>query len=258
MSIRLKIFIAFFLLFIIGVFQLTRAFKDSVRKCYLESLEESMVDSANILAVFVAREFRQNVKFNPANLKSIFADIDKRRPNAKIYSLLKDRVDANIYITDTTGRVLFDSGNPENVGRDFSNWNDVNKTLNNQYGARSTRMDRNNPESSIIHVAAPIILPKRYGGVLTLYKPIKYTSFFINQRKNQMLDYALYTAIAGLLIFLVFSEWVAWPVVKLTSYVKAISHGERPAAPKIHGGEVGRLTAAFEEMREKARRPQIY
>ncbi len=251
MSIRLKIFIAFFLLFIIGIFQLTRVFKDSVRKCYLESLEENMVDTANILAVFVAREFDQDKQLDSTKLQSLFAEIDRRRPSAKIYDLLKDRVDAEIYITDTSGRVLFDSKNPGKVGRDYSKWNDVSKTLQGKYGARSTRTDRNNPESSIIHVAAPIVLPKGSGGVLTLYKPIKYTSFFIRQRKNQMLDYALLTALAALIIFLVFAEWIAWPVLKLTDYVKALSRGERPPAPSIHGGEVKRLAEAFEELREK-------
>mgnify|MGYP001318183188 CR=1 FL=1 len=250
MSIRLKIFIAFFLLFIIGVFQLTRVFKDSVRKCYLESLEESMVDTANIMAEFIADEIK-NGHLTPEKLDGVFKRVNKRSPDAKIYSLLKKDVDSSIYITDATGIVLYDSRHPEWIGADFSHWNDVKRTLAGMYGARSSRRDPDNPESSIIHVAAPVMINGQLAGVVTYYQPITNTSFFIRQRKNQMLDYSLYAALAGLLVFLIFAEWISWPIVKLTNYVKALSRGERPVLPKMHGGEVARLTAAFEDMREK-------
>lgn len=250
MSIRLKIFIAFFLLFVIGVFQLTRVFKDSVRKCYLESLEESMVDSANIMAEFVAAKMKTG-KLTRESLDEIFSKVNQRNPNAKIYSLRKKDVDSSIYITDVNGIVLYDSRYPERIGADFSHWNDVKRTLAGKYGARSTRRDPDNPESSVIHVAAPVMINSELAGVVSYYQPITNTSFFIRQRKNQMLDYSLYAALVGLLVFLIFAEWISWPIVKLTNYVKSLSRGERPVMPSIHGGEVVRLAAAFEDMREK-------
>jgi CheY-like chemotaxis protein len=42
------------------------------------------------------------------------------------------------------GKVLFDSRG-QDVGRDYSRWLDVSRTLNGQYGARTTRDDNDCP-----------------------------------------------------------------------------------------------------------------
>ena len=114
MSIRFKIFLAFFLLFVVGIFQITRSFRDDVRKSYLESLEENMVDSANILAEITAGHYR-NGKFDLSFLTNSMQRVAKRQPRARIYKLLKNKIDADIYITDNKGIILFNSSSSQDT-----------------------------------------------------------------------------------------------------------------------------------------------
>lgn len=250
MSIRFKIFLAFFLLFLIGIFQITRIFRDDVRKSYLESLEENMVDSANILAE-IAGEHYSDGRFDLSFLKSSMRRASERNPKAKIYRLLKNKIDADIYIADKQGKILFNSRKPEKVGKFYGNWNDVAKCLQGNYGARSTRLDKDDPSSSILYVAAPITSDGKTVGVLTYIKPIKFTTFFINQRKARLVKNAVFICLAAFVVFLIFSEWAAAPVLRLTEYVKALSSGKTPEYPRIGHGEVAELGKAFEEMRTK-------
>jgi two-component system sensor histidine kinase CreC len=250
MSIRLKIFLAFFILFAVGIFQLTRIFKTDVRKSYLESLEENMVDTANILAEFVAADLKDS-KLDTANLHKIFDPVAHRRPDARIYNLFKDKVDAGIYITDAKGKVLFDSKHPENIGNSMLRWNDVTRTLRGEYGARSTRLKKDDPSSSIMHVAAPIMNGRKIIGVLTFYKPIKFTTVFINERRNNLVTHAVIIILIAVFIFIIAAEWVAEPVVRLTKYVVALKHNDRAKPPRLRHGEVGKLLHAFEELREE-------
>ena len=106
MSIRFKIFLAFSILFLFVVFQITNSFRNDVRKSYLESLEENMVDSANILAEITAEHYC-NGKLDLSFLHNSMQRVAKRKPEAQIYQLLKNKIDANIYVTDNKGKVLF-------------------------------------------------------------------------------------------------------------------------------------------------------
>lgn len=250
MSIRFKIFLAFFILFAVGIFQITRSFRSDVRKTYLESLEENMVDSANILAEIAAENYHDG-KFDLRFLKAPMERVAKRNPRAQIYRLFKDKIDAHIYLTDRNGKVLFNSGNPYSVGYSFLVWNDVARCLRGEYGARATRLDKNDPTSSILHIAAPVMVDGQLVGVLTYIKPIKFTSFFIEERRKQLVDSALLIVLAAFVIIMIFSEWMAAPIVRLTRYVKDLSSGKSPAYPRLGYGEVAKLGAAFEEMRLK-------
>ena len=250
MSIRFKIFLAFSILFIFAIFQITRNFRDDVRKSYLESLEENMVDSANILAEITAEHYN-NGKFDLSFLENSMKRVDKRQPKAQIYKLFKNKIDADIYITDGKGKVLFNSNKPKSEGRNFSTWNDVKRCLNGEYGARATRLNKDDPTSSILHVAAPVKVDGKLVGVLTFIKPIKFTSLFIEERKNKLVRNAVFISVIAFLIFLIFSEWIAAPVLRLTKYVKSLSSGKSPEYPHLGRGEISKLGAAFEEMRLK-------
>jgi len=100
--------------------------------------EESMVDTANILATFAESEFR-NGSFETENFRKTMESAHLRVIHAKIYNHLKEGVGTHIYVTDAMGMVIFDSGHPERVGEDFSKKNDVFHTLKGKYGARSSR-----------------------------------------------------------------------------------------------------------------------
>ncbi|MBU8901320.1 MAG: two-component system sensor histidine kinase CreC [Victivallales bacterium] len=250
MSIRFKIFLAFSILFVFVIFQITNSFRNDVRKSYLESLEENMVDSANILAEITAGYYRDD-KFDLSFLRNAMLCVAKRKPEAQIYKLLKNKIDANIYVTDNNGKVLFNSHKPKSAGHNFANWNDVNKCLVGRYGARSTRLNKDDPTTSVLYVAAPIKVDGKLVGVLTFIKPLKFTSFFIEERKNKLVKIAVFISMIAFLIFIIFSEWITAPVLRLTKYVKTLSAGESHDYPHLGRGEISRLGAAFEEMRLK-------
>ncbi|MGV8462392.1 two-component system sensor histidine kinase CreC, partial [Pseudomonas aeruginosa] len=56
-------------------------------------------------------------------------------------------------------------------GQDYSRWNDVYLTLRGQYGARSSREDPDDPDSSVMYVAAPIKDGGKIIGVVSVAKP---------------------------------------------------------------------------------------
>lgn len=66
----------------------------------------------------------------------------RRLPNARVWDIVKNRLDQRDPTTDARGIVLFDSSG-QAVGEDYSRWNDVYLTLAGQYGARTTRTDPN-------------------------------------------------------------------------------------------------------------------
>ena len=74
-----------------------------------------------------------------------------------------------VYVTDGTGRVMFDSTG-RNEGRDFSRWNDVSRTLRGEYGARSSRDIAGDDDTQVIYVAAPVRQNGRIVGVVSVGK----------------------------------------------------------------------------------------
>lgn len=91
-------------------------------------------------------------------------------PQADIWGLRKEAVNHRIYVTDASGKVLLDSAGVA-VGQDYSRWNDVYLTLRGQYGARSSREDPDDPDSSVMYVAAPIKDAGKIIGVVSVAKP---------------------------------------------------------------------------------------
>ncbi len=140
MRLGTRIFIAYLLIFIVCFYYpIDRILKD-LRTRYVEGIEDPLVDQANILAAIVGIEM-ENEQFNPEKLYRAFEHTYSRPLSAKIYDFLKTHVDIRVYITDTFGRVLFDSENRQNEGADYSGWRDVSLTLKGEYGARTTRKD---------------------------------------------------------------------------------------------------------------------
>ena len=87
------------------------------------------------------------------SLAQAFSQLHNRPFRANISGINKVRNEYHVYMTDAQGKVVFDSAN-QAVGQDYSRWNDVWLTLRGQYGARSTPQNPDDPESSVMYVAA--------------------------------------------------------------------------------------------------------
>ena len=62
----------------------------------------------------------------------------------------------HVYVTDARGIVIYDSNGGRTEGQDNSAYNDFIRTMSGKYGARSTRTDEADENSSVMFVAAPI------------------------------------------------------------------------------------------------------
>jgi two-component system, OmpR family, sensor histidine kinase CreC len=91
-----------------------------LRVAYLESAEEPLVDTANVLAAFVGQAMERG-SFSSSELYRIFEDARARKLEAQIYEMRKDQVDLTVYITDTKGIVIFASDNARTSARIFLN-----------------------------------------------------------------------------------------------------------------------------------------
>jgi Signal transduction histidine kinase len=224
---------------------------DTIGTHYREGVEDALADQANILASLVEEEIEQQ-RFSPEQWRRLFDRSHSRSLAARIYELAKDQVDSHVYITDEKGIVLFDSGNPDNVGRNFSSWRDVHRALQGQYGARTTRNNIDDPKTSTLYVAAPIRMNegKTIVGVLTVIKPTTNIRYFVDSARRNILESGIFSlATAGLLSFFI-AAWITRPIKRLTQYARSIRDGEHPALPKLDKSEIGEMGRAFAEMQE--------
>ncbi len=250
MTIRTRIFLVYLLLIGGGYLYLFGSILGAIRPRYLESMEATLIDTAAYLAAVAETHVRPDESLDVAPLRRAFDAAASRPLDAQIYTFHKTAVDLRVYLTDSAGRVLYDSEDGRDEGRDYSQWNDVLLTLKGRYGARATRLDPADESSLVIHVAAPIRRGDRVVGVLSLGKPTANINALVAAVRTKVL---LAGAIGGGLVIvtgLAFSLWITTPVEKLTAYARAVRDGRPASLPKRFAGrEVGELRRAFDEMR---------
>lgn len=249
MNLVTRILLSIFLIVGVGFYLMTYDILESVRIRYLESVEESLVDQAVLLSTIVASDMAEGV-FSAANLHKLFDETYARKFVAQIYQLKKTGVDTRVYITDNLGFVIFDSTGKADKGTDFSQWRDVYLTLRGQYGARSSRDDPRQEESSVLYVAAQLIVGNEIIGALTVAKPTTSINHFILMARQQIIRRSI--LITGLVIVLsVFViVTITKPIKILTRYANDIRDGKKAVLPKLDKSEIGDMGRAFENMRE--------
>jgi len=183
-----------------------------------------------------------------SNLPELLKAYGKRQPGAEIWGVRKTEVNHRIYVTDGTGRVLLDSSGLA-VGQDYSGWNDVLLTLRGQYGARSTREDPSDPDSSVMYVAAPIRDNGQIIGVVSVAKPNRSLQPYIYRSQMRLAWLGAGLIVLGLLIGGLLSWWLSGSLRRLTRYAQAVSEGQRAELPTLRGGELAQLARAVERMR---------
>ena len=76
-----------------------------------------LVDTANLLAELAAPSFREG-RIATSEFAAQLERYATRQLNARIFGVEKTRPDHRIYITDTRGRVVFDTSH-EALGQDY-------------------------------------------------------------------------------------------------------------------------------------------
>lgn len=249
MRIGIRIFLGYFVMIGLVAWFLLDTARDKLQPALRQSMEDTLVDSANLLAEFARRDLVNGTAANgdfARNLEAFAA----RRLNAEIWGIHKDKPNHRIYLTNAKGIVLYDSDHLAE-GQNYARWNDVYRTLRGSYGARTTRADVANPDSSVMYVAAPVINEGRLIGVVTVAKPSGSVQPFFDQALNGLAHAGVVVLAAGLLMGLLLSWWITRSLTRLENYAHAVSRGERVTLPRLSGREVRVLGLALEDMRQK-------
>ena len=251
MSLSLRIFIIYMLFVALCSYFVLRTVMEEIRPGVRQSTEETLVDTANLLAEFLREPMLSN-KINNEFYANIFRAYGQRTPNASIWGVNKSAVNHRIYITDRNGIVLLDSKNIA-VGQNYSRWNDVYLTLQGKYGARSSHEIAGDESSSIMYVAAPIKNGDEIIGVVSVAKPNRSVQPFIDRTQRRLGVLAGGLILLGLLSGAIFSWWLSRELRKLREYAVNVSQGARAIIPesKIASGELRQLAQALESMRSE-------
>ncbi len=220
-----------------------------LRTRYLEGVEEPLVDQANILAGIIGRQMEAG-RFDAGELSAAFQDVYARDLSAAIYEMRKRRVDSRVYITDAAGIVVFDSLYPASVGEDYSDYRDVSLTLKGEYGARTTRDDRNDPASAVMYVAAPIRVRGETAGVLSVAEPTSSVNAFLHAAKPRIIRTGALAALTAVGLSLLVSLWLSGQIGRLTRYATETGRGRRVALPRLAPTELRQMGESFDRMRE--------
>lgn len=247
MKIRTRIFLLFAAVMGLGFYALTDWVQDDLRQRYMESLEEPLVDTAEVLAGVFAHSLTQQ-PFPESQWREVFDAVYRRDLQSRIYKLNKRYVDMRVYVTDAHGVVLFDSAG-EAQGQDYSRWNDVYLTLRGDYGVRASRSDTQFPKREVLYVAAPVMQEGRIVGVVSVGKPTQNVERFLADAKYQVGRAAWVAALVMILFALILYRWVSRPLQRLTEYVEAVKRGERVALPRLGRNEIGLMGEALSSLR---------
>jgi two-component system sensor histidine kinase CreC len=249
MRIGLRILLGYFLIVGMAAWFLLSVFVEQVKPGVRAALEDTLVDTANLLALVVA----DDVKAGRVDQSVILARVrsaDRSQAGVKIGGIAKDALDYRVYITDTSGKVLFDSSGKD-VGKDYSRWNDVYLTLQGKYGARMSREQADDDASTVMHVAAPIRDGKTVIGVLSVAKPMATVQPFVQRSEQKILRRGAVLLALSLLVGAVFAWWLNESLGRLMTYIGDAEAGRKATLPDLGNNEIGVLGRALEALRFK-------
>lgn len=255
--IALRILLGYFLILGLAAWFVLNVFVQEVKPGVRATMEDTLVDTAQMLAELVADDVQQLVHTAPAQREAVQSQLlqrivrhAERSVDANISGIRKQHLDYRIYITDQRGIVIFDSWQSA-LGADYSRWNDVYLTLRGKYGARSTRVSPDDESSTVMHVAAPVMEKGQIIGSLTVAKSVSTITPFIERSQQTILQRSGILLLVSLLIGIAFSWWLSHKLQLLERYAGAVERGEKVKLPALGKNEIGRLGQALEAMRIK-------
>jgi two-component system sensor histidine kinase CreC len=249
MSRRSRLFAGIVVVYIAAVVLLIYRVSLDIDPRYRESAEESLVDTANLLATLLERQAYAGV-IQTEELERTVEHLGKRPLDAQIFQIRKNAVVLHVYVTDSQGTVIYDSTGRD-VGKDYRGWLDVGRTLAGQYGARTTLADPSDPASAVMYVGAAIrerespSADESIVGVVSVGKPVAAFSPFVASAR-QKLFIAGGIAVAGFaLLLLIVTVWLVRPFGLVTDLWRAL-RSQRGGAGRV----LSPFRVAFSNMRD--------
>ncbi|MGY3912832.1 beta-lactam sensor histidine kinase BlrB [Aeromonas piscicola] len=249
MRIGLQLLCGLVLIFALAAWFVLEIFVEEIKPGVRSATEDTLVDMAQMLAPLALDDLQEG-KMADGRLASAFARLNQSPINALIDGHLKQQAEYRIYVVDRWGKVVYDSDGVD-LGKDYSRWNDVYRTLRGEYGARSTRSDPDDPASSVMHVAAPLREGGYILGSLTVAKPNRTLLPMIERSEHQLLQGAALLLFISLLIGALLVWWLNRAIGKLVHYADAVSHNQPASLPRLYSPELDRLGRSLETMRRQ-------
>jgi two-component system, OmpR family, sensor histidine kinase CreC len=246
---RNRIFLGIVIAYAVGVgFLMWQMLKD-IDPRYRESAEESLVETAHLMASVIEQQSPDNATIDVSDFESLFRSVYARNPNATIFGFEKASVELRLYVTDQRGIVLFDSMD-RHVGEDYSRWRDVRLTLAGQYGARTSPDVDDDPSTAVMVVGAPIRLGNQIAGVVSVGKPVTSLNQFIEAARRKTLLVGLTSAAAALLFMLMLAVWLARPFGLVRDYLRYARAQRSFSLPRLSRRAMTTVATAYDEMRD--------
>ena len=123
MRIGLRILLGYFVIVAFAAILLGRVFVQEVKPGVRQAMEDTLVDTANLLAA-QAKDDLLAGQIDHGRFATSVRALTDRDLGAEIWGFTKRRIGTRIYVTDARGIVVFDSSGRD-VGKDYSRWNDV-------------------------------------------------------------------------------------------------------------------------------------
>ncbi|MGB0899260.1 MAG: two-component system sensor histidine kinase CreC [Psychrobium sp.] len=225
---------------------MTAEIKPGVR----QTMEETLVDMASLIAVVVANDVKQET-LNQSQYPRLFRLFGEHTSQASIWGM--DKVDANkrIYITDRNGIVILDSDGRA-LGQDYSRWNDVYLTLRGDYGARTTKLNIDDELSTVMHVAAPIFDGDNIIGSVTVAKANIAMQPFIERSKNRLILWGIVLGSVAMILGALISWRITKALGRLSDYAEQTIKGHKVSPPQFRVFyEYGDLAQVIDRMRHQ-------
>jgi two-component system sensor histidine kinase CreC len=256
MSRRARIFLALIAVYVIGMAALLYQLLADIDPRYRESAEEGLVETAQLLATAIEQDVEHGA-LPTDRVAGVFRDLYARRFSAQIHGLHKTRVELRAYVTNRHGTVVYDSTGRD-LGKDYSRWRDVSKTLRGEYGARTTRDMPDNPRSSVMYVGAPIRWGGDIVGVVSVGKPTQSLSQFVAEARGNIVSVGVASGVSALLLALALSFWLIRPLGITSDLLAALrtaiwrdAQGRRHISPRRAWRAVrAQSRAAAQEVRD--------
>ena len=248
MSKRTRVFIGILLAYALGAGALLYRQLGDIDPRYRESAEESLVETAQLLATLIEQDSSDGALRSEA-LPALFQQLYARRFKADIYGFEKTRVELRVTVVDREGQVVFDSMQRE-LGDDHSGWRDIKLALRSEYGARTTPDIEGDARSSVMYVAAPIRIDDRIIGAVSAAKPVQSFGQFVDAARRKTLLVGATSVAAVLLLMLILSVWLVRPFGLIADYVAYVRAQRSFNLPRLGRRALGALGAAYDEMRD--------
>lgn len=222
-------------------------FVQEVKPGVRRATEGTLIDTATLLAE-IGRDDLLSGNAQQGKLAQAFSQLHQRPFRANLGGIYKVRNEYHVYMTDAQGRVVFDSAGLA-VGQDYSRWNDVWLTLRGKYGARSTQSNPDDPESTVMYVAAPVVEQGKIIGVLSVGKPNSAMAPVIHRSERRILWAGGALLGIALLIGLLVARWINRSISTLSRYADSVTTDTPLPLPNPGSSELHKLARALENMR---------